>query len=74
MSEDTTKTVAQMLDEIREEMRAGFAAVNARLDRLISRLDHMIGDMASECHSQNNVTGSGNNRRACFTKLSTPCL
>jgi hypothetical protein len=38
-TQPTIETVVQMLHEMREEMRAGFEAVNARLDRVDARLD-----------------------------------
>jgi prefoldin subunit 5 len=38
-TQPTIETVVQMLGEMREEMRAGFEAVNARLDRVDARLD-----------------------------------
>jgi hypothetical protein len=38
-TQPTIETVVQMLREMREEMRAGFEAVNARFDRVDARLD-----------------------------------
>ena len=38
-TQPTIETVVQMLGEMREEIRAGFEAVNARLDRVDARLD-----------------------------------
>ncbi len=38
-TQPTVETVVQMLREMREEMRAGFEAVNARFDRVDARLD-----------------------------------
>ena len=38
-TQPTIETVVQILGEMREEMRAGFEAVNARFDRVDARLD-----------------------------------
>ena len=46
-TQPTIETVVQMLGEMREEIRAGFQAVNARLDKIDRKIKILNDDVLS---------------------------
>jgi hypothetical protein len=47
----TLETIAKQIEDLRAEMRAGFAAINRMLEQMDIRLDEIDG-VASKAHSE----------------------